>query len=178
MKSGNILILDTETTGLNPNPDKCIEVAAILFNVEYRQMVQSITTLLPCDANPVEHINGIRPDLTRTQYSPQNVIVALEGMAMNCDAIVAHNAQFDHKFMKIVPGLGDAFWTKPWVCTRNDFKWPSKPVRLRLQDICESLDIPYVDAHRALADCSLLANCLAKVDNLAEQITNIINFKN
>ena len=55
----NLLILDTETTGLDAHTDFCIEVGAILFNVGKRSVLSQISFLLPVNENPAESINKI-----------------------------------------------------------------------------------------------------------------------
>lgn len=172
----NILIIDLETTGLSVAKGcKVIEIGAILYNITHKEMTQCISTLMPCQENPVEDINGIKASLTNCNYFLSPFIDSLEAMASSSDAIIAHNAQFDHDFLKSITFINNEFWKKPWICTKRNFKWPSNPPRLRLMDVCESLDIPYVNAHRSLADCRLLAACLSKVDDLRERLERCIN---
>lgn len=166
----NLLIIDTETSGLSEKTDKCIEIAAILYNVEHKKMLQCVSSLFPCEENPVERINNIKAELTQCKMGHAHPLMFLKDMARNADFIMAHNAQFDKKFLKQFPILDEYFWDTPWLCSKNDFKWPSRPSRLRLQDICESFGIPYTGAHRALSDCLLLAKCLTKVEDLTKRI--------
>jgi len=176
----NLVILDTETTGLYPSKDLTIEVAAILYNVEHGQMLQCFSTLLPCVENPVEHINHISPAWTLEKYDAYPLLSALEIMTARSDAIIAHNASFDRGFIHAIEAFDSEspLYSTPWICTKTDLKWPSNPSRLRLQDICESYGILYAHAHRALSDCNLLMNCLQKVDNLQPRIEEILQRKN
>ena len=65
-----ILIIDTETTGLKPEDGaSLIEVGAILFDVELRDVVAQLSFLMLADKNPVEHINRITPELMRSGTS-------------------------------------------------------------------------------------------------------------
>lgn len=170
----NILIVDTETTGLSPEKCNTIELAAILYNVEHKQMLQCFSTLLPCEINPVEHINGIPAALTQQLYSPSGFIQMFESLSSFSDAIIAHNASFDKGFidklmMWSIPQSN--FYNKtPWICTVKDFTWPTRPAKLKLQNVCESFGIPYVGAHRALTDCQLLAQCLGHCSELESLI--------
>ena len=43
----NILILDTETSGLDNEKDDCLEVGSILFNVKNRSVLAQQSFLLP-----------------------------------------------------------------------------------------------------------------------------------
>ena len=47
----SLLIVDTETTGLNPESDECIEIGAILFHVNSRSILAQPSLLLPVFPN-------------------------------------------------------------------------------------------------------------------------------
>ena len=170
----NILILDTETTGLSPEKgDKIIELALLLFNVKHKSILQSFSTLFPCYENKVQSINKISPELTQLKYSTEYFNYILDLIA-NSDAIIAHNADFDKRFVLTLP-YGEIFTNKPWICTKNNFTWPVPLSRLRLQDICLAMGVNYTDAHRALQDCILLSKCFEKVEDLEYRLNKIIN---
>src|SRR6476469_3331899 len=179
----NVLIIDTETTGLSPNNGaKLIEVAAVLFNVEHKTILQSFSTLLPCNENPVEHINNISVGSTQAKYAFRNktdaevfsdawknpdeatiiydepiafgdIFIAMNAKA---DACIAHNAEFDKKFLATQP-WGQHLLNNKWICTKENFTWPVPLTRFRQQDICQAMGVAYTNAHRALSDCLLLA---------------------
>jgi DNA polymerase III subunit epsilon len=168
----NILILDTETTGLEPAKGaQVIEVAAHLFNIHHREIIQTVSTLLACDNNPVQDINNIDPEWTRVRKEEGAALRFLGCMSRQADYIVAHNAQFDKKFMNTLKFDGH-FSQMQWICTQRDFKWPVQLVRYRLQDICEAMGVAYVDAHRALTDCNFLADCFKRIDDLDKRFYN------
>ena len=169
----NIVVLDTETTGLSEKEHKVIEIAAILYNIEHKAMLQCASTLITCYENPVENINGISPAVTQLDYSLTPALVMIESMADNAVALVAHNAQFDQKFVKAMNGFTTEFYHKLWICSKRDIKWHIPLPRMRLQDICEGCQIPYSNAHRAMQDVRLLTACLAKLPNLQEQIDTL-----
>lgn len=167
----NILIVDTETTGLNPDKgDKVIEIAAILFNLKYKTALQHFSTLLPCDENPVENINHIKAEVTRCNFSILEINTILLSMLNSADACVAHNAQFDKRFIATL-SVANNFFDKKWICTKANFTWPVQLNRFRLQDICLAMKVPYLHAHRALVDCMLLAQCFEKIDDLEERFS-------
>lgn len=189
----NILIVDTETTGLMPDKgDKVIEIAAVLFNLKHRTVLQSFATLYPCHNNPVERINHIKAEATQCKYpfvvnpykedlknaweNPaqeptfvyDEIITAdsiLIQMLHAADACVAHNAEFDKKFIKTL-AYGNAFLNKRWICTKANFTWPVPISRFRLEDICNAMGVSYDNPHRALTDCLLLAQCFEKIEDL------------
>jgi DNA polymerase-3 subunit epsilon len=166
----NILILDTETTGLDPNKGaKVIEIGAILYNVKNKVAVQTLSTFLRCETNEAQHINHIEPAWTQARKEELGAIKFLGLMARQASFIVAHYAQFDKKFMDTIP-TDSHFEQMKWVCTKKDFKWPMPLIHFRLEDICKALSVPYVDAHRALIDCSFLASCFSKVIDLEQRL--------
>lgn len=172
----NVLILDTETTGLHPEKGaELIEVAAILYNPAHQVVIQTLATFFPCKVNPVETINGISPAWTNLSTGGW-FIPALKAMADDADLIIAHNAQFDKTFLELIIPKTDSFWKKPWMCTKNNFKWPVTLDRNRLQDVCIALGVPYVNAHRALTDCHFIASCFNKL-NPQDLLTRLGGFK-
>ena len=52
------IILDTETTGLDPSKDKCIEVGSILFHVGSKSVLGQTSFLIPAMTNLAESINS------------------------------------------------------------------------------------------------------------------------
>lgn len=166
----NILILDTETTGLDPSKGcKVIEVGAILFNVKYRQPIQMMSTLLSCEDNPVQKINHIDPLWTQVPKEELAAIKFLGYMTRDASFIVAHNAPFDEKFMKTIP-VDLPFSEKRWICTQRDFKWPVQLFKYSLEAICHAMGVPYIHAHRALTDCMFLSLCFQKIPDLLERL--------
>lgn len=170
----NVLIVDTETNGLHPEHGaKVIEIGAILYNIKNRAILQCLSTLFPCESNPVQHINNITPESTKSPMVADHILMPLFlHMARESQVFVAHNAQFDKKF--IDPMKFTKSWQNDpfdWICTKSGFKWPSNPSRLRLQDVCRSMGIDYAEgAHRSMYDCERIALCFSKVDDLQERI--------
>lgn len=194
----NILILDTETTGLDTRKGaEIIEIAVILFSIKYKCVLQCFSTLVPCLDNPVQNINHIDPKSTLENYpfmledkisnleeiwnDPTSVASCLvpdapilyssiiNEMNAKAQAIVAHNAAFDRKFVEAQPWSYSLSKNK-WICTKENFTWPVKLTRFRLQDVCMAMNVPYIDAHRAIQDCFFLAHCFQKVEDLQERI--------
>ena len=55
----NVLIVDCETTGLDREKDRVIEIGYVLWSVEHRTMLEVYSGLLYAPENPAEHINSI-----------------------------------------------------------------------------------------------------------------------
>ncbi len=172
-----ILIVDTETTGLNPNTDQVIEIGAILYSVKHQTTIEPFSTPLPAQSNPAEHINRIKPALLMevTAEDAQRGVQRIVEMATRAEVIVAHNAEFDKKWFGLskngkstLPALlnfrGEAL---PWVCTCNDFKWPRQTRSGQsLLELAAAHDIGVFGIHRALTDCQLIAALFDRMGNL------------
>src|SRR5690606_24584910 len=135
-------------------------------------ILQQYSTLLPCEENPVENINHIKVEHTKANYSLALIDSILMGISDCADACVAHNAEFDKKFVALVR-CGTHLINKKWVCTKQNFTLPIALPRFRLEDICTAMRVPYVNAHRALNDCALLAQCFQNVEDLQDRFDRL-----
>lgn len=163
----NVTILDTETQGLDPAVDQAIEVAAILYSVEHATVLAAYSTLLHAEGNPCEAINRIPAAALRTAPGRADGPWApVFDFAGRSDAILAHNADFDRGF---VPSeLRDA---KPWICTQRDIEWPRHAkANPSLVAVALEHDLGVAAAHRALADCDLIARLLTRARELGADL--------
>ena len=162
----NLLILDTETTGLEPVSAQCIEVGAVLFHVPSRSVLSQVSFLLPTAANPAEHVNGIAAEVTRLSQPWQAGLQHFLALLAGADAVLAHNAAFDAKWF----GLGQLPpIDKPWICSMDDIEWPPER-HLRpapsVRDLALAYGVPVWAAHRALTDCIYLVQVLERCGDL------------
>ena len=153
----NILILDTETTGLDNETDDCLEVGSILFNLKSRSVLAQQSFLLPVQKNNAEKINNIPAEITRLSQPLFEAIKYFESLVQVSDVIVAHNAEFDMKWfgLKKLPKI-----EKPWICSMDDITWPTDrqlKTRPSVKDLALAYGVPVWNAHRALTDCIYLA---------------------
>jgi DNA polymerase-3 subunit epsilon len=165
---GRLLIVDTETSGLDPATGKCLEVGAVLFDVPHRAVLSQLSFLLPASANPAQHVNGIDPAVTRLEQPWRQSLQMLDAMVAGADAVLAHNAAFDRQWFGIepLPALD-----RPWICTMDDIPWPAdrqlKP-RPSLQALALAYGVPVWAAHRALTDCIYLVQVLERCADLEQ----------
>lgn len=161
-----LLILDTETTGLDPERDHCIEVGAVLFHVSSRAVLSQLSLLLPCQSNAAEAINGIDAAVSRLEQPWQAGLLYFQELVASADVIVAHNAAFDRAWFGRgpLPAID-----KPWLCSMDDLRWPSER-RLKatpsVRDLALAYGIPVWAAHRALTDCIYLAQVFERCEDL------------
>jgi DNA polymerase-3 subunit epsilon len=164
-----IAILDCETTGLDPETDAVIEVAAILYDTQHRAILQQVSTLLLVEANPAGEINGIPPELSR-MVADDLANAALEvvfEMACKSAYLVAFNSDFDQQFCDKENLFGGL--PKPWADAAA-ITYPRMGHKRDLVNIALANGVPVVNAHRALDDCRILAELLSKVLDLDYQL--------
>ena len=165
-----LLIIDTETTGLDPQLDHCLEVGVILFDVPSRQVLAQHSFLLPVDANAAEAINRIPAAATNLPQPWRPALSYLQSLLDAADVLVAHNAAFDRQWF----GRGHLPATdKPWLCSMEDMRWPSERLlrsRPSVRDLALAYEIPVWAAHRALTDCIYLAEVFRRCDELEQLV--------
>ena len=165
-----LLILDTETTGLDPQRDRCIELGAVLFDLPRRSVLSQLSLLLPCDQNAAQAVNGIDPLITQQPQPWQQGLQWFEALLASADLVVAHNAAFDRQWFGIAP-LPSIH--KPWLCTMDDIRWPAER-NLRanpsVRDLALAYSVPVWAAHRALTDCIYLAQVFERCDDLEQLV--------
>ncbi len=167
-----LLILDTETTGLDPKCDRCLEVGAILFNVPSRAVLSQHSFLIPVKSNPAEIINCIPSEVTRLIQPWEAALEYLNSLIDSADVLVAHNADFDRKWFGLPP-LPQV--SKRWLCTMEDVRWPSSlslKSRPSVRDLALAYGVPVWSVHRALSDCTYISEVFRRCENLETLISH------
>lgn len=165
-----IVVLDTETTGLDAKAERIIELAML------RVLVDTATGL---PVGPVEvydeledpgkpippevvALTGIHNrDVAGKRLDELRIAQMLDGV----DLVIAHNAGFDRPF---VEQRLPAFAALPWSCSFADIDWKAQGrSSAKLESLAQALGWFY-DAHRAEMDChALLAVLAAPLPNSA-----------
>lgn len=151
----SFIAVDTETTGLDPEQDRVIELAAVRF--EHGIPVEDFSVLLsPGDRalSPVARlITGITDAELAAAPPAADSLRAFRDFAGDLP-LVAHNAPFDA--MHVERALRDAGCeplTGPWLDTLPLARtaWPEADNH-KLESLATWLALPDADAHRALPD--------------------------
>jgi DNA polymerase III subunit epsilon len=146
-------IIDIETTGLNPKHDKITEICIIVH--DGLTVVDKFSTLInPERRIPVyiERLTGITNEMV--QKAPKFYEAAKQILDFTRDKVfVAHNADFDYGFVREeYLSLGYKY-KRDTLCTKKlSRKLLPRRVSYGLKRLCESLQIPLENHHRAEAD--------------------------
>lgn len=158
------VILDTETTGMDPTVDRIVELALVVF--EYDRETGAVGRVLAsCDGLedpgmpiPPEStaVHGITDAMVAGQRLDEGAIAKLmDGVAV----VIAHNAGFDRKF---VEARLPAFAGLPWACSFREIPWDAVGIgSAKLEYLAYQYGFFY-DGHRAEADCRALLEILRR----------------
>jgi exodeoxyribonuclease X len=157
----NLLILDCETTGIDPEKDKVVELAGVMVDPQKRRVVESWSSLVDPGMPIPPEAMGIHHILNRMVAGKPSLSEVLSQKIMGAIQPVAHNSEFDSKFIPIV---GD--WICTWRCANHI--WPDSPSYgnqtlrywLKLFKEPEARGFP---AHRAGADAWVTAHVLLRM---------------
>jgi len=158
-----ILVLDTETTGLDWRAESIIELAMLAVDVDMQtgQPVGAVEVYEdfedPGRPIPAEitKLTGITSQDVSGQKLDEDKI---RDMVQRADLIVAHNAAFDRPFAE---HRLEVFEHKAWACSFAGIDWKAQGLgSAKLEFLCSELGWFY-DAHRAQVDCHALLRVLS-----------------
>ena len=159
-----VLVLDTETTGLDHGRDKIIELAMLRVDVDtatglpvgdvevYDELEDPGVPI----SKEIQAITGISGDMVRGKQLDEGRIAT---MLAGVELVIAHNAGFDRPFCEArIP----AFAQLPWGCSFADIDWKKEGRgSAKLEYLAQEKGWFY-DAHRAEIDCHALLAVLAE----------------
>ncbi len=158
-----VIVLDTETTGLDAKNERIIELAMLSVRVDGAtgQPVGPVTTYesfedpgKPIPA-AITEITGIDDGMVRGHRIDDARVAQLVHEA---DLIVAHNAGFDRPF---VEARLPVFATRAWNCSFAGIDWKGQGSGSAKLEFLAHERGWFYDAHRALVDCHALLQVLA-----------------
>ena len=159
-----MVVLDTETTGLDQGKERIIELAMLRVDIDNATglpvgAVQVYDGLEdPGKPIPPEVValTGIRDaDVQGQRLDEARVAALLQGV----DLIIAHNAGFDRPFVeRRIPQFAEV----NWACSFADIDWKAQGRgSAKLESLAQAKGWFY-DAHRAEMDCHALLAVLAQ----------------
>jgi DNA polymerase-3 subunit epsilon len=158
-----VLILDTETTGLDWRAESIIELAMLAVDVDMQtgKPVGEVEVYEDFEdpGRPIPPEIVKLTGITQKDVKGQSLNEAkIKDMVARADLIVAHNAGFDRPFVET---RLDVFEHKAWACSFQGINWKALGMgSAKLEFLCSEFGWFY-DAHRAQVDCHALLRVLS-----------------
>ena len=158
-----VIVLDTETTGLDSKNESIIELAMLSVLVDLATgLPLGPVTIYESFEDPgkpipaqITEITGIDDSMVKGLRIDDAVVAALVEQA---DLIVAHNAGFDRPF---VEARFPVFARKAWGCSFQGIDWKKEGSGSAKLEFLASERGWFYDAHRAQVDCHALLQVLS-----------------
>lgn len=156
------VLLDVETTGLDPAKDEIIELAMVPFY--YSAADELLAIGAPFDelrepvvpiSDEVTKLTGIDQAMVAGRSIDPAQVAAFAGTGL----VIAHNAAFDRRFVeRFCPALA----ANPWACSMSEIDWREAGFEsTKLAYLALSSGFFY-DRHRAVHDCHAAIELLAR----------------
>lgn len=155
-KDSEYIVIDIETTGLDPQRDEITEMAAL--KVAGGEVVNSFSSLVRCDkkiSKEVSRLTGITDDLLEKSGRDLKTVL-IEFLDFIADkSLVCHNRKFDYEFIRIAcKNCGLEQLSNPCVDTLHLAKRKVDGILdYKLGTLADYFSIPIEELHRALQDC-------------------------
>ena len=156
------VIVDTETTGLNQDADKIMEIGLVVFEYDpetgqaYRVLdsygaLEDPGVLISAE---ITEITGITNEMVAGKRINDTKVAELVSGA---SIVIAHNAKFDRPFLE---QRFPVFEDLPWGCSFAQVDWDGEGLGARKLDYIAFQFGFFFDAHRAETDCQALLEIL------------------
>lgn len=156
------LVIDTETTGLDPNVDRLIEIAAqsFIFNPDGEILeIERVKSWMEDPGRPIaDRISKLTGLSNQTLEDKRFDDVAITGALATADLVIAHNAAFDRPFLDArFPGLR----YQAWACSLTQLDWLDLGFDGRALGHLVLQSGRFFEGHRAGNDVEALTSLLA-----------------
>jgi DNA polymerase III subunit epsilon len=157
------IVIDVETTGLDPTRDEIIELAMVKFRYGRHGEITGVTDIFQCFNQPSRPIPAAITRLTGiTDAMVEGCRIeraSVEAFIAGADIVIAHNAGFDRKFVeRAVP----IFAHLPFACSATEIAWKRYGFSgAKLSYLLMETGFFY-QAHRAIDDCYAVLELLAR----------------
>lgn len=157
------LIIDVETTGLDPARDEIIELAMLKFEYGpagtiFRVLDQFAQLREPAVAIPIEitKLTGITSEMVAGKIIKSEEV---EHFVAPAAVVIAHNAAFDRRFVERAFPM---FNTKSWACSQSQVEWQREGFDgAKLGYLLMGCGL-FHEGHRADEDCRALLEILSR----------------
>ena len=158
------LILDLETTGLDAQEDKIIEIGLIHFtyNPDTGQVLGADSPIVFFEdpgqplSKTIVDLTGITDEMLAGKKIDDDKV---HNAIAKASIVIAHNAGFDRPFFdKRFSPTSDQYWA----CSLNEIPWDKYGYRCaKLSCLLAEKDCVFFDGHRASNDCMALLHTLS-----------------
>lgn len=166
LRNVSFAVVDCETTGVNPETDRILQVAAIIVNGEGEVVDQFDTVVRPESPenyeHGAEHIHGISKEQVENGMPLRQALEKLWTISSG-NVFTAHNARFDIGFLHAEServGLSNRIETHVDTLALARKTDAEKTRRHTLDALCEHYGIEREKAHDAKADATATAELL------------------
>lgn len=158
------IVLDVETTGLDPLRDEIIELGMVKFEFTSDGRIFRIIGTFESFREPsipippdISRLTGIRPEMVKGKtIDPTGVTAFVDDAAI----VIAHNAGFDRRFCE---RAWPRFALQAWACSMSEVDWQSEGFEgTKLGYLLAGCGL-FHDGHRATEDCRALLEVLARL---------------
>lgn len=157
-------IIDIETTGIKPSLEKITEIAVFIF--DGNQIIDRFSTLVNPERNipyQITKITGITNQMVAN--APKFYEIAKKIIELTENRIfIAHNVQFDYAFLKEEFKRLGFYYKRKTLCTVKLSRKiiPNLP-SYSLGNLCQSIDIPIFNRHRAAGNAEATVKLFQKL---------------
>lgn len=152
------LIVDVETTGLNPEKDKIIEVGLLEFAVE-KDQAPTIVEVYGAMEDPgieipteITKLTGIKNDLLKNRVIDW---LKVKSHFKRASIVIAHNAKFDRSFLLRRSEVSEEVKDVHWACSIRHIDWKKKGMQTKvLGYLAAEHGFLNPFSHRAVFDCA------------------------
>lgn len=152
------IVLDIETTGLDPSSNKIIKISAIKYRD--RKAIENFSTMIHLEeplCSFITHLTGITNEMLTDAPLIENVMASFDQFAKD-SIIVGHNVQFDLNF---IYDKMEKFLDKVFCNDYLDTLFIARKIlkslnNYKLETIARHYNINYEGAHKGLVNCELI----------------------
>ena len=164
------IVIDIETTGLDPLTDDILEIAAL--HIKNGSVADSFSEFVYSDkinAKSME-INHITPARVANARKCSEVLKDFTNFISDLP-LIGHNICFDLSFIRTKISIDNPFddtcaLSKRYLC---DGKYGIRLENCKLSTVCAAFNISFVPNHRALDDCKCTFECYEKIKGILSQ---------
>ena len=178
-----IIIIDTVTTGTNPNENNIMEIGCLemiggkITGLEFHAFLHPRFTINEVIKQKTNLTSNFYEEFYKDAYASDHKVLEQFKNFVNQSVIVTHNASKDMEFInnEFTFHKITIFPKKKFFCTMNIFRQMFPEISRNIYSLskcCEYLDIklPNKNCHSAIYDSFMVAKLMSKLFDIKEQI--------